>query len=205
MARTNRLRKWESAALIALCIALLCSSWAAAASERVSGSLVRLHVIADSDEAEEQAIKLRVRDAVLAYLEPKLEDAPTSAAAREIISGELDGIASAAESASEGRAVSVSLGEEYYPTRDYGTFALPAGRYESLRVTLGSGQGHNWWCVVFPPLCLGSVSETMQETALEAGLTENQVSLMTGEDEGYVVKFKAVELLEQFKGWLEGR
>ena len=76
---------------------------------------------------------------------------------------------------------------------------------QALRIEIGAGGGQNWWCVVFPPLCLGSVSETTQETALEAGLTENQVSLMTGEDEGYVVKFKAVELLEQFKGWLEGR
>lgn len=193
MARTNRLRKWESAALIALCIALLCSSWAAAASERVSGSLVRLHVIADSDEAEEQAIKLRVRDAVLAYLEPKLEDAPTSAAAREIISGELDGIASAAESASEGRAVSVSLGEEYYPTRDYGTFALPAGRYESLRVTLGSGQGHNWWCVVFPPLCLSAAEAEDAFSELDEGTRS-----VIAESDGVQFRFKLLELWGEF-------
>lgn len=193
MAGTNRLRKWESAALIALCIALLCSSWAAATSERVSGSLVRLHVIADSDEAEEQAIKLRVRDAVLAYLEPKLEDAPTSAAAREIISGELDGIASAAESASEGRAVSVSLGEEYYPTRDYGTFALPAGRYESLRVTLGSGEGHNWWCVVFPPLCLSASEAEDAFSELDEGTRS-----VIAESDGVQFRFKLLELWGEF-------
>ena len=93
----------------------------------------------------------------------------------------------------------------WFPTKTYTDFALPAGAYTALRIEIGAGGGQNWWCVVFPPLCLGSVSETTQETALEAGLTENQVSLMTGEDEGYVVKFKAVELLEQFKGWLEGR
>lgn len=193
MAGTNRLRKWECAALIALCIALLCSSWAAAASERVSGSLVRLHVIADSDSAEEQAIKLRVRDAVLAYLEPKLEDASTSAAAQEIISGELDGIASAAESAAEGRAVSVSLGEEYYPTRDYGTFALPAGRYESLRVTLGSGQGHNWWCVVFPPLCLSAAEAEDAFSELDEGTRS-----VIAESDGVQFRFKLLELWGEF-------
>lgn len=193
MAGTNRLRKWECAALIALCITLLCSSWAAAASERVSGSLVRLHVIADSDEAEEQAIKLRVRDAVLAYLEPKLEDAPSSAAAQEIISGELDGIASAAESAAEGRAVSVSLGEEYYPTRDYGTFALPAGRYESLRVTLGSGQGHNWWCVVFPPLCLSAAEAEDAFSELDEGTRS-----VIAESDGVQFRFKLLELWGEF-------
>ena len=193
MAGTNRLRKWECAALIALCITLLCSSWAAAASERVSGSLVRLHVIADSDEAEEQAIKLRVRDAVLAYLEPKLEDASTSTAAQEIISGELDGIASAAESAAEGRAVSVSLGEEYYPTRDYGTFALPAGRYESLRVTLGSGQGHNWWCVVFPPLCLSAAEAEDAFSELDEGTRS-----VIAESDGVQFRFKLLELWGEF-------
>ena len=193
MAGTNRLRKWECAALIALCITLLCSSWAAAASERVSGSLVRLHVIADSDSAEEQAIKLHVRDAVLAYLEPKLEDAPSSAAAQEIISGELDGIASAAESAAEGRAVSVSLGEEYYPTRDYGTFALPAGRYESLRVTLGSGQGHNWWCVVFPPLCLSAAEAEDAFSELDEGTRS-----VIAESDGVQFRFKLLELWGEF-------
>ena len=193
MAGTNRLRKWECAALIALCITLLCSSWAAAASERVSGSLVRLHVIADSDSAEEQAIKLRVRDAVLAYLEPKLEDASTSAAAQEIISGELDGIATAAESAAEGRAVSVSLGEEYYPTRDYGTFALPAGRYESLRVTLGSGQGHNWWCVVFPPLCLSAAEAEDAFSELDEGTRS-----VIAESDGVQFRFKLLELWGEF-------
>ena len=102
--------------------------------------------------------------------------------------------------------VTASLVHDYwFPTKTYTDFALPAGAYTALRIEIGAGGGQNWWCVVFPPLCLGSVSETTQETALEAGLTENQVSLMTGEDEGYVVKFKAVELLEQFKGWLEGR
>ena len=64
---------------------------------------------------------------------------------------------------------------------------------------IGEGEGQNWWCVVFPPLCLGSVSESTRETALEAGLDEQQVALLTGETEGYVVKFKALELWEQIK------
>ena len=102
--------------------------------------------------------------------------------------------------------VTASLVHDYwFPTKTYTDFASRQGRTPPCASRSARGGGQNWWCVVFPPLCLGSVSETTQETALEAGLTENQVSLMTGEDEGYVVKFKAVELLEQFKGWLEGR
>ena len=76
------------------------------------------------------------------------------------------------------------------------TCALP------IWVELGAGQGHNWWCVVFPPLCLGSVTETTQETARAAGLSEDEVSLITGETQGYVVKFKAMELWEEWKASL---
>ena len=100
--------------------------------------------------------------------------------------------------------VTVSLEDCWFPTKVYDGFSLPAGNYRALRVVIGAGEGQNWWCVVFPPLCLGSVTETVEETAADAGLTEGQVSLITGEDEGYVVKFRAIELLEEFKGWLAG-
>ena len=152
--KTQLLKKWEISMLLALCITLCAGVWASARSAALSGSLVRLHVVAVSDDTEEQAIKLRVRDSVLAYLEPRLEGVQDAAGARELIGSELDGIRSAAETAAEGREVSVTLGREYYPTRDYGTFALPAGSYESLRVVLGEGRGHNWWCVLYPSLCV---------------------------------------------------
>lgn len=112
---------------------------------------MRLHVIAVSDDDTEQAVKLQVRDAVLAYLEPQLVGVTDVDTARLRIADELDGIARAAQTAAGERPVRVSLGAEHYPTRDYGTFALPAGVYTSLRVTLGAGAGHNWWCVIFPP------------------------------------------------------
>lgn len=184
--------------LLALCITLCAGVWASARSAALSGSLVRLHVVAVSDDAEEQAIKLRVRDSVLAYLEPRLEGVQDAAGARELIGSELDGIRSAAETAAEGREVSVTLGREYYPTRDYGTFALPAGSYESLRVVLGEGRGHNWWCVVFPPLCL-SAAET--ESALEA-LGGDSAQLLSGEGEGVVFKFRLLELWGELMEYL---
>ena len=190
--------------LLALCITLCAGVWASARSAALSGSLVRLHVVAVSDDAEEQAIKLRVRDSVLAYLEPRLEGVQDAAGARELIGSELDGIRSAAETAAEGREVSVTLGREYYPTRDYGTFALPAGSYESLRVVLGEGRGHNWWCVVYPPLCVGSVSEESVETSASGVLSEDQISLISGQDGEYVLRFKVLEwwdsLVQKFQG-----
>ena len=196
--KTQLLKKWEISMLLALCITLCAGVWASSRSAALSGSLVRLHVVAVSDDAEEQAIKLRVRDSVLAYLEPRLEGVQDAAGARELIGSELDGIRSAAETAAEGREVSVTLGREYYPTRDYGTFALPAGSYESLRVVLGEGRGHNWWCVVFPPLCL-SAAETA--SALEP-LGGDSAQRLSGEGEGVVFKFRLLELWGELMEYL---
>lgn len=196
--KTQMLKKWEISMLLALCITLCAGTWASARSQALSDALVRLHVIAVSDEAEEQEIKLRVRDSVLAYLEPRLEGADDASAARELISSELDGIKAAAETAAEGREVSVSLSREYYPTRDYGSFALPAGSYKSLRVVLGEGEGHNWWCVVFPPLCLSAAEA---ENALET-LGGDSAQLLSGEGEGVVFKFRLLELWGELMEYL---
>ena len=184
------LRKWEIALLLALCFTLLAGTWAGAASSRVSEGLVRLHVIAASDDATEQAIKLDVRDAVLSYLEPKLASAADIAGAEELIEANLGGIAAAAESAAQGREVNVTLGEEYYPTREYDTFSLPAGRYQSLRVTLGEGAGHNWWCVVFPPLCLTAAES---EAAFEE-LDGETRAIISSDGGGVQFKFRLLEL-----------
>ena len=184
------LRKWEIALLFALCFTLLTGTWAGAASSRVSEGLVRLHVIAASDDATEQAIKLDVRDAVLSYLEPKLDSAADIAGAEALIEANLEGIAAAAESAAQGREVNVTLGEEYYPTREYDTFSLPAGRYQSLRVTLGEGAGHNWWCVVFPPLCLTAAES---EAAFEE-LDGETRAIISSDGGGVQFKFRLLEL-----------
>ena len=178
------LRPWELALLLAVCVKLLAGTWAQARSQMLAARLVRLHVIAVSDDETEQAVKLQVRDAVLAYLEPQLQ-------ARQLIAGDLDGIARAAQAAAGERPVRVSLGPEHYPTRDYGTFALPAGVYTSLRVTLGAGAGHNWWCVIFPPLCAQAAG--LSEQAVQA-LSDDDVRLVTESGGGYVVRCRLLEL-----------
>lgn len=185
----SKLKIWELSLLIALSLSLCLGTWAQARQEGISGSLVRLHVLAVSDEENEQRIKLGVRDAVLEYISPYLENARSSEDAKRIISSNLGGIRSAAEAAAQGRRVTVTLSEEYYPTREYEGFALPAGRYDSLRVILGDGEGHNWWCVVFPPLC---VSAAQQEKALKAMSDDTRGIVADGE--GYQVKFRIVEL-----------
>lgn len=195
---SGKLKKWEIALLLALCFAMLTGAWAQARSEKLSSSLIRLHVLAVSDDETEQAVKLTVRDSVLAYLSPKLEGAKSADEAKRIIESELPGIEAAAKSVSGGRDVTVTLSRENYPTRTYGKFALPAGTYTSLRVVLGEGRGHNWWCVVFPPLCLTAAEA---EEAMET-LPEGDVKLISGRDGSVVLKFRIVELWGELKNWL---
>ena len=101
--------------------------------------------------------------------------------------------------------VTASLTRCWFPTKAYNGFALPAGEYEALRIVIGAGEGHNWWCVAFPPLCTGAASETV-DTARAAGLfTDGQARLVTGDGGGYVLKFKSMELLGELEGWLRGK
>ena len=185
----SRMKIWEVSLLLALCFSLCLGTWAQAKQSSLSSSLVRLHVIAVSDDEYEQSLKLRVRDGVLSYISPKLGDVKSAQQAQEIIKNELDGIKAAAESSAEGRSVEVTLSQEYYPTRNYEKFSLPAGKYQSLRVILGEGEGHNWWCVVFPPLC---ISAAEQEQAVES-MSEDMRGIVTEED-GYEYKFRILEL-----------
>ena len=125
--KTDPLKLWECALLIALSVTLCLGAWAQGRQSAISSKLVRLHVIAASDEEAEQALKLRVRDAVLEYLSPRLIGAADSNQARAILREELEGIRLAAESAAEGRQVTVALSRERYPTKRYEGFTLPAG------------------------------------------------------------------------------
>jgi len=189
MDKSRNLRLWEVSALLALCVCLLTGVWAQGRQQRIAGSLVRLHVLAASDAPEEQAVKLRVRDAVLSYLAPRLAEVRSAGEAEAVLAAELDGIRTAAAREAGERAVRVTLGDERYPTREYLGFSLPAGRYRSLRVVLGEGEGHNWWCVVFPPVCLAAV----QREAVRPVMNPEDYALITRED-GWQIRFRIVEL-----------
>ena len=198
-----QLHWWELTLLLGLAAALLLGLWLEREQSDLADSVLRLHVLANSDSEADQALKLKVRDRVLAEAEAILPENATREEAESKLEENLPRLAAAgAEVVAQegyGYPVSASLEETWFPTKEYEDFSLPAGRYQALRIVIGEGEGQNWWCVVFPPLCLGSVSESTQEIALEAGLSEQQVSLLTGESEGYVVKFKALELWDRFK------
>ena len=170
---------------------------------QLSDKLLRLHVLANSDGAEDQSLKLRVRDRVLETAEPWLEEGTTAAAAEEILAQRLPDLTRVAQeeiqAAGYAYPVSLSLGQSFFPTRDYDGFSLPAGQYRSLRVVIGEGAGKNWWCVVYPPLCTASATERLPQTAVQAGLTEQETFLLLEESENYVIKFKAIELWENWK------
>lgn len=168
----------------------------------LSEKLIRLHVVANSDSDYDQKVKLMVRDAVLQALEPDLQKAEEPEA---IIEEKLPVLKDIAEKVLKEQnlnmPVSVGLGYERFPTRVYDTFALPAGVYHSLRVTIGAGEGRNWWCVVFPAICLPAAGD-MEEAAVEAGLTGEEIGLITEADGRYVVKFKILEMLQELQALL---
>ena len=195
--------KGEVIILIALSALLLFGLWLEREQTEVSDSVLRLHVLANSDRAEDQALKLKVRDAVLQEAKAILPESSSVREAEKVLGKNLERLAAAGAAvvAEEGYdyPVSAELKDTWFPTKEYDDFSLPAGEYRALRIVIGDEEGQNWWCVVFPPLCLGAVAETTQETALKAGMTEQQVALLTGESEGYVVKFKALELWDKLK------
>ncbi|MBD5118994.1 MAG: stage II sporulation protein R [Clostridiales bacterium] len=201
---SSRLRLWEAALLLAFGLTLTVGVWASASEGALADRVLRLHVIANSDSDSDQARKLLVRDAVLAEAAQILEGVSDRRDAEAALAPHLDELARAGEEAlaRTGRSdpVRVTLADQWFPTKEYDGFSLPAGQYRALKVTIGEGKGQNWWCVVFPPLCLASVSERSVESAAEGVLSEDQVALITGQDGGYVLKFRLIEWWQELMG-----
>lgn len=195
-------------ALVLLIVSALTVSVCAALQvqqQRMSEKIIRLHVVANSDSGADQAVKLHVRDAVLAVARQALQDAddPQQAIAQALPA--LEAAANAALAAQGSRETArVSFRRELFPTRDYDTFSLPSGVYRSLRVTIGAGDGHNWWCVIFPSLCVPATADGFVQAAEAGGFTRAEIGLMTQADEGYVLKFRSLELLQALKKVLFG-
>lgn len=169
------------------------------------GSVIRLHVLANSDSEEDQLMKLSVRDEVLDTVSDLLRDAETKTEAEEILNRNIEKIQQAAEAVLDGSGskytVSVTLTEEAYPTRTYANISLPAGEYTSLRILIGEADGQNWWCVLFPKLCVSAQTEVggiaiideTEEELIKAGLTPSQIRLITGNSPDVKIKFRILE------------
>ena len=195
----------ELAILMALAVTLLWGAWSLHRQDNLQEKMIRLHVIANSDSDADQNLKLYVRDAVLCRAEDILRQSADMTEARARLRDSLPAIGDAAaqELAAQGSgySVSVSLEDTEFPCKTYDGFALPAGEYLALRVVIGAGEGRNWWCVVYPPLCTTAACE-LEDVALEGGMTADDLSLMTGENAGYVLRFRSLELWERLRQWL---
>jgi len=198
-----KLKKWEVALLTGFVVALLMGAYLDREQGELADSIIRLHVIANSDSHADQELKYQVRDRILTEAAALYQPGDDLVQVRRSMENNLTLLAQAGREVVEEQGydypVSASLERTWFPTKKYTDFALPAGNYTALRIVVGEGKGENWWCVAFPPLCLGSVSETVDEAAAAGNFTQEQVSLITGESGGYVVKFKAMELWEEFK------
>lgn len=170
--------------------------------EQIYDAVVRLHVVANSDSEQDQALKLRVRDAVLTLASERLvgcRDRDEAVGRLEGMLGELEAEAARViGEAGYAYSVRVVLGEEDYPTRNYEAFCFPAGRYVSLRVMIGQAEGENFWCVLFPPLCMSAATvgrERAEEEFLAVGLSREQYAVITEtEDTKYKMRFKFLEV-----------
>lgn len=198
----GRWKPVEVALLLAVAAALV---WGAVSLERqdaLQEKMIRLHVIANSDSEGDQTMKLAVRDVVLEQATRLLEQAADMEEAQRELAASLPELEQAAFDVCGGAYdVTASLETVEFPMKTYDGFALPSGEYLALRVVIGEGAGQNWWCVVYPPLCTAAATE-LEETALRAGLDEEELGLITGAGEAYVVRFRAVELWERLRQWM---
>lgn len=201
------LKKIEISLIAGLCIAVVAGLSCVHMQEDIASKMIRLHVVANSDTAEDQALKLKVRDGVLSEVGTYLDGETQIETAAAEISQHIPQIEETAERILRENGcdleVRAALKTEAFGTREYDTFTLPAGEYQSLRLTIGEAKGRNWWCVVFPPLCISAASE-FEATAEAAGLTDEEISLITEDDGEVVFRFRFLEILQKIRDSLAG-
>lgn len=179
----------------------------------IAGKIIRFHVLANSDSKDDQALKLKVRDKVLEYIQPKLKGSKSIEESREIIKRNNKEILYIASKVIEENGynypVRAAIENENFPIKTYGNITLPQGNYEAYRIIIGNGEGKNWWCVMFPPLCFvditkGEVSYKETEEQMKKVLTpeeykivNNKISSDNKEIGNIKVEFKILEMLKK--------
>lgn len=179
---------------------ILTQTFFTAQCEEIPENILRLHILANSDSEEDQALKIKVRDHILNESTQLFANANNKTEAVHITKRNLDKIVNEAQQYvySLGYNYKVSgeiVQDMYFNTREYDSFTLPAGRYDAFRIIIGEGEGHNWWCVMFPPMCF-SVAE--DDSDLSQVLTDDQLEI-TENPVKYEYKFKLVEVYNELK------
>ncbi len=204
----RKLKRWELALMLGLLITMVSGAWLSGEQKELSDKVIRLHIIANSDDVEDQKLKLAVRDQILRCAEQLYPEHADLEQAGQTLKDSLELFEAAGKEVvtewGKDYPVTAQLEQCWFPTKEYEDFTLPAGTYRALRVVIGEGKGQNWWCVAFPPLCLGAASETLDDAVQAGHFTSSQVSMITEENEGYVFKLKGMELLGEFQGFLSG-
>lgn len=179
-----------------------------ACTEDYREKLIRFHVIANSDTDEDQNLKLKVRDAVIAYLQPKLENSTSIEESEAIIKAEHDNLERVSKDiiSKNGYDYNIDIKLEYsnFPAKQYSSVVLPAGKYKALRIIIGEGKGKNWWCVMFPPLCFvddqNGVIDEKTDKKLQEVLTPQEYDLIMAKSKTEVknlkIKFRITELFQ---------
>ena len=193
---------------ILICCILASLIWGAsllADRNKLNEELIRLHVVANSDAMEDQNIKLMVRDAVNSSLKRDLEQIHDTDQALDYIQKNISKIQMVANQVLIKAGVTpdavVSVCKEAFDTRSYDTFSLPAGVYHTLRITIGEGQGKNWWCVTFPMLCQSATSSEFEEAAVEAGFSQMLTDTLT-ESDGFEIRFYLLDVIGKLENML---
>ena len=168
----------------------------------VRRDVLRLHVVANSDSETDQRLKLMVRDAVLEKGGEVFDGTVTADEAERVITPRIDELKAVAEAVLRENGcdnkVEITVGEEYFATRCYDNFTMPAGVYTAVRVNIGSAEGQNWWCVMFPPLCLPAASADA-----DAFFTDDEMKIISSSPQ-YEPRFKIVEIYESIKNKISG-
>ncbi len=193
-------KKIKISVTVGIVVAILFSICSfAKTSEEIRSDVLRLHVIANSDTSVDQNLKLRLRDYILQEGKDIFNGSVNVENAVKKIEPVLPELEKSAK-AFVNRAgfdydVKISLSNEYFTTRTYETVTLPAGKYLALRVVIGSGEGHNWWCVMFPPMCVPAADK---KDEIENVFSEKEIKLVESKPK-YEPRFKVVEIYEQLK------
>ena len=192
----ERIKRLLVSLLIGFIVMGYASEYYGATQQHFSKSLIRFHVIADSDSEQDQTLKLIVRDEITEYLKDILSDVNDIEETKTVINASASKIKAVAEKALQRNGctdgVVVETGVFEFPEKAYGEAALPAGDYYALRVVIGKGEGKNWWCILYPDLCVGIADKN----GLESVLTDDTYNIVTDADgtKGYKFKFKILEL-----------
>lgn len=194
-------------ALFTIYILFSLVSYSNAVSADISNSVFRLHVIANSNSDEDQALKYKVRDALIDYMNSISKDISSKEEAIKIAEENKDNFYNIAKEVINNNGfdydVNIKIGNFSFPTKTYGDISLPAGFYDALKVEIGNANGKNWWCVMFPSLCFVDVSEGIvpdeSKEDLQSNLQEEEYNLISSDDLEFQVKFKLVELFENAK------